>query len=207
MLGRRFSRPRHGTVVAYLALFVALGGGAYAVTTAPKNSVVSRSIQAGEVRTADIDAGAVTGSKLRAGAVGQAKLAKAEPWHEVGAPGQPQFLPDGGYVWKNYDAVHNSAGFYRDPYGRVHLKGLVCEHGVGTCSSGGSAVLIPIFQLPAGFHPAREIEFATSSQGLFARLDIKPDGTVSADPPFDVNSLYLDNISFRCAPSGASGCP
>jgi hypothetical protein len=40
--------------VAYFALFFALGGSAYAVSTAPKNSVVSKSIQDGEVKTQDL---------------------------------------------------------------------------------------------------------------------------------------------------------
>lgn len=31
--------PSHSTVIAYLALFVALGGTAYAATQLPKNSV------------------------------------------------------------------------------------------------------------------------------------------------------------------------
>ena len=35
----RFRRPRHGTVAAYLALFVALGGTGYAAATLPRNSV------------------------------------------------------------------------------------------------------------------------------------------------------------------------
>jgi hypothetical protein len=52
------TRPRHGTVVAYLALFIALGGAAYAVKSAPKNSVTSKSIKKGAVKSADVkDAG------------------------------------------------------------------------------------------------------------------------------------------------------
>lgn len=45
--------------VGLLALFVALGGTAFAVTTAPKNSVVSKSIRANAVRSADVKDGAV----------------------------------------------------------------------------------------------------------------------------------------------------
>ncbi len=56
---------RHGTIVAYLALFVALGGAAYAVTTAPKNSVTAKSIKRGAVRTADVKNENLTGVDVR----------------------------------------------------------------------------------------------------------------------------------------------
>jgi hypothetical protein len=39
------ARLSYGNVIATLALFVALGGAAYAATTAPKNSVASKSIR------------------------------------------------------------------------------------------------------------------------------------------------------------------
>jgi hypothetical protein len=40
----RLRRPSHGTVVAYLALFVALGGSSYAAVTLKRNSVKSKHI-------------------------------------------------------------------------------------------------------------------------------------------------------------------
>src|SRR2546423_6300166 len=70
----RGRRPSHATVVAYLALFTALGGGAYAATSLPKNSVgtkqlkdnavISSKIKDGGVHGADIARRAVTGSKV-----------------------------------------------------------------------------------------------------------------------------------------------
>ena len=66
----RLSR-RHTTAVAYLALFVALGGSAYAIRTAkaPKNSVVTRSIKLGAVTRAKIADDAVNGAKVAPGAL------------------------------------------------------------------------------------------------------------------------------------------
>lgn len=64
--------------VGLLALFVALGGTAFAVTTAPRNSVVSKSIRADAVRAADIDAGAVKAAEVATGAIGPAKLKLAQ---------------------------------------------------------------------------------------------------------------------------------
>ena len=42
---RRFRRPSHATVVAYLALFIALGGASYAAATLPAGSVGTKQIR------------------------------------------------------------------------------------------------------------------------------------------------------------------
>jgi hypothetical protein len=64
----RVSRPSHATVIAYLALFVALAGGAYAASLA-KNSVKAKQIAKNAVRAAEIKADAVTESEMAADAV------------------------------------------------------------------------------------------------------------------------------------------
>jgi hypothetical protein len=46
--------PRHSTIVAYLALFVALGGTAGAAVTLRANSITSREIRNGSVTRADL---------------------------------------------------------------------------------------------------------------------------------------------------------
>jgi hypothetical protein len=64
--------------------------------------------------------------------------ATAEGWHNVAAAGQaqPAFIRQtcsdsnpfdySPKVWANYDSrVHNTAAFYKDPFGMVHLKGLI----------------------------------------------------------------------------------
>ena len=55
----KLRRPTHATVVAYLALLVALGGSAYAVS---------------KVRTSDLQRGAVTGVKVRNHSIGAKDL-------------------------------------------------------------------------------------------------------------------------------------
>src|SRR3954463_9148802 len=62
-------RPSHGTVVAYLSLFVALGGTSVAAVTIANNAVVSRSIKDGQVKTADLGANAVTSAKVKDGSL------------------------------------------------------------------------------------------------------------------------------------------
>lgn len=65
------------TVIACIALFVALGGAAVAAKTASKNSVKTASIANGAVTTAKIRNGAVTTGKLRNGGVTGQKIAPA----------------------------------------------------------------------------------------------------------------------------------
>jgi formylglycine-generating enzyme required for sulfatase activity len=64
-------RPNHATVVAYLALFVALGGTAWALAA---QSVGTRELKTGAVTARKIDDGAVTTAKIEDGAVTAPKL-------------------------------------------------------------------------------------------------------------------------------------
>jgi hypothetical protein len=52
MSAKQRSRPSHATVVAYLALFVALGGSAYAAVGLPRNSVGTKQLKDGAVTSA-----------------------------------------------------------------------------------------------------------------------------------------------------------
>ncbi len=70
-----FRRPGHAAAVAYVALFIALGGGAFAVTRAPQNSVSSAAIVDGQVKRTDLAAGAVATAKIARQAVTTRKLA------------------------------------------------------------------------------------------------------------------------------------
>ncbi len=58
------SHLTYANVMATLAVFLVLGGGAYAAFHLPKNSVRSRNIVNGQVKTPDLATGAVTGPKL-----------------------------------------------------------------------------------------------------------------------------------------------
>ena len=67
MLSRLRSRVNHATVVAYLALFIALGGVGYAAATLPANSVGTRQLKNGAVTKRKLANGAVTTRKLARG--------------------------------------------------------------------------------------------------------------------------------------------
>jgi hypothetical protein len=57
----------YANVMATISVFLVLGGGAYAAFHLPKNSVRSKHIVNGQVKTPDIAADAVTRSRLRNG--------------------------------------------------------------------------------------------------------------------------------------------
>src|SRR4051794_12277216 len=65
----RMVRPSYASVTATLALFISLGGGAYAAGAFPANSVGAKQIKKGAVERAKLKDNAVDGSKLLDGAV------------------------------------------------------------------------------------------------------------------------------------------
>jgi hypothetical protein len=82
-------RPSHGTVVAYVSLFVALGGTSVAAVTIAKNAVVSSSIKDGQVKTVDLGANAVTSAKVKAGSLLASDLKAGELPAAVPGPQGP----------------------------------------------------------------------------------------------------------------------
>jgi hypothetical protein len=67
-------RPTPSMVVALLALFVALGGGAYAAIKLPPNSVGSRQLKTSAVTRGKLAKNAVTGAKVKNGSLTGADL-------------------------------------------------------------------------------------------------------------------------------------
>jgi hypothetical protein len=68
-------RPSHTTAVAYLALFVALGGSAYAASHLGKKTVGTKQLKGGAVTAAKLKKNAVTKAKIKAAAVDGSKIA------------------------------------------------------------------------------------------------------------------------------------
>lgn len=123
--------------------------------------------------------------------------AAGEPWHVVGASGQPNFTDS---CWINYNfggTPFNEAGFYKDQVGIVHLRGLVSPWCAGRNGAGEV-----IFTLPAGYRPA-EIEVqATISNNAINRINVRPNGEVVPElaiGPGSLTWISLDGISFRAA--------
>ena len=68
---RRIRVPSHGTIAAYLALFIALGGTAYALE---RGSITSREIATGAVKGSEIKSGGVGKADIRANAVAPSEI-------------------------------------------------------------------------------------------------------------------------------------
>jgi len=74
MIGRLLDKLTYANVVATIALFGVLTGGAYAAFRAPVNSVGSRQLKAKSVTQGKIANGAVTGGKIEAEAITGANI-------------------------------------------------------------------------------------------------------------------------------------
>lgn len=116
----------------------------------------------------------------------QLQLGQVEEWHEVGTSGEPAFQNS----WTNDTSSYPTAAFYKDPMGRVHLKGQVTG-GV----SGNSA-----FVLPVGYRPSTLLVFPAYnfSGNTIARIYVTSVGTVQ--PLFTGTApqrIPLNGVSFR----------
>ena len=218
-------------VLAAVALFVALSGGAYAALKLPNNSVksatikngqvkaadlakksvTSAKIKDGQVKTADLAAasvngtkiadgqvggadladgsvgtsklpdGAINGAKIADGQVGGADLTPDEPFHIVGAPGEPAFGNggEGDCLWSNVadaslspPAPFNPVSFYKGKDGIVHLSGAAMSKDGpgGDAACGGvddTATEGAVFVLPAGYRPPHLMVFTVGTIGAF----------------------------------------
>jgi hypothetical protein len=149
-------RLSYSNVMVTILAVVVLGNGiADAAGHLGKNSVGTKQVKKNAITTAKIRKEAVTAAKVKKGTLTGTQinistlgvvptaqvanaLAPAEGWHEVGAAGEPPFENS----WKNASPAFQSAGFYKDQLGIVHLKGSV---------KGGTST--SVFHLPAGFRP------------------------------------------------------
>ena len=93
-----------------------------------------------------------------------------EPWHVVGAAGEP-FLGSG---WTHLGAPYNNVGFRKTPDGRVQLRG------VAVPAAGAAAIA---FTLPVGYRPAATmfvpaLGFKSANGHLTVNCSIGTDGFV-----------------------------
>jgi hypothetical protein len=83
----RSYRPSHATVVAYLALFVALGGSSYAAVKLGKNSVKGRNIAANAVTSPKVKNGSLLKADFKAGQLPRGDQGERGPKGDQGEPG------------------------------------------------------------------------------------------------------------------------
>lgn len=88
--------------------------------------------------------------------------------------------------WANAGSPYETAGYYKDPFGQVHLKGAI---GVG--ASGTTA-----FTLPSGYRPIATLRIASADTGGNHYTEITASGEVQPQRGAAGNA-YLDGVSFR----------
>jgi hypothetical protein len=71
MIGDRLT---YANVMATVAVFLALGGGAYAALRVPKNSVGSRQLKKNSVNSSKVKDGTLTGNDFKKGSIGATQL-------------------------------------------------------------------------------------------------------------------------------------
>ena len=210
-------RLTYANVMATVAVFIALGGTAYAFHLGKnsvgskqlkKNAVVTAKIKKEAVTAAKVKKGTLTGTQINASTLGTVPTAQTaqtaqaantlsppEAWHEVGAPGEPPFENK----WHNFGQAYESVAFYKDHEDVVHLRG----HAIGGDES-------TVLRLPPGFRPAdeKQLFFQVGCGGGVACADgtgqLQIDGPggakindSSAFAPPGAEELQLSGITFR----------
>jgi hypothetical protein len=86
-------------------------------------------------------------------------------------------------TWVNFNSGYSPAGYYKDPMGFVHLRGLVVS---GTANT-------TIFTLPVGSRPPYINNLIASVNGAATNLIIGSDGTIASSGGA-TGGVYLDGI-------------
>jgi hypothetical protein len=204
-------RLTYANVMSSIAVFLVLGGAAFAAVQLPKNSVGTKQLKKNAVTKAKIKKNAVTTAKIKNDAVTGAKVNEAtlgtvpsanlansippaEPTHLVGAAGEPGFENGSTNFPGEGGLSFNSVGFYKDHEGIVHLQGI---------AKAGSGSIPSVFTLPPGFRPAagklivlQQIEESTviiaGSSVSSGGVDLSGKVLGQAEKP-----VVLDGITFR----------
>jgi hypothetical protein len=217
----------YANVMASLGVFLALGGGAYAATTLQKNSVGPKQIRKNAVTGKKVKNRSLTGADVNLKKLGKvpsaatadratsaatadtatsagtattaSNLAAPEAFHEVGAPGDTPFSPGASnFPSPSPDIDFETAGFYKDHEGLVHLRGMV--------NPGAGQIL---FKLPPGYQPRTRklLELVASCRCPTAEKTVTvqiigpgvspgTDGNILADS----GPVSLDGLTFRAGP-------
>jgi len=204
----------------------AIKKGAVTKKALKRGAVTGKAIAPGAVGAAAIAPGAVGTAAIADHAVSAAKLTAAESLHVIGTAGQPVFdnggdgdclYTDAGSAIPGTDI--EPVGFYKDPYNRVYLSGIVnqAEAAGGDGDCGDTSVTDSsrdqvFFILPPAYRPAQAVVRAFAGGATIingpAPLTLSP-GTVALPPgavamssnPGD--SVPLSGVDFRAAGSAA----
>src|SRR3954469_4014829 len=190
---RVFSSHLRGNVIAYVALFAALGGTSYAAVKLPANSVGSKQLKKNAVTAAKIKAGAVDGTKIKAGTLKATAFAPGQaptgPKGDTGATG-----PAGANGTNGAAGAKGDKGDKGNPGDPATADGASVQ--TGRINTAGFTVCITA--AASGYSPTASCDVA----GLVARAGVVPTDRVvrnfSASIPTTVGNtlrVYLVNAS------------
>lgn len=204
-------RPLVGsnTTVYDVLLDSGVAGGYVGIDKSTGNVTLNRGSSVSIYVDLSFDTGTVTNYMVGPqGPAGGNATANLDTWHQVGTAGEPAYQNS----WVTYPGW-TGASFRKDPFGRVHLRGLIRNGTVGQ----------PIFTLPVGCRPPSGliIDAQAGEPNGNARMTIAADGTVSCaslGTGADGQFLSLWGISFDTdtvtsymvgpqGPAGAKGDP
>lgn len=88
--------------------------------------------------------------------------------------------------WANFSSDYHMAGYYRDAFGRVFLRGLIASGSVGSTA----------FTLPSGYRPEKHCLFSVVSNDSIGQVFITTAGAVTPISPSNNAWVSLEGISF-----------
>lgn len=106
-----------------------------------------------------------------------------EYWHTLGSTDEPLL----NSPWESVGGNYAIPSYYRDPYGRVWLKGRI---------AGGASGSV-VFQLPLGYRPSEYAPLSSIANDALARLEIRPNGDVVFLAGTASTYLDLDGLNFK----------
>jgi hypothetical protein len=104
-------------------------------------------------------------------------------YKNIGGVGSPAFANS----WANYGSGYVNAGYWKDPFGIVHLRGMISSGTVGNSA----------FTMAPGYRPAENHIFGTISNGAIGRVDVSTDGTVKPVSPSSNTWVSLSGITYK----------
>jgi hypothetical protein len=148
---RRLRRQvTYANVMSSIAVFAALGGGAYAATQLPKNSVGTRQLKANAVTSSKVKDGSLLQQDFKAGQLPVGPAGPAGPAGKDGAAGAPatKYFAAVGTDGTLYGhgtataATHVGTGYYKVTFGSADLTGCAAVAGVGYGPPAGSSPVL-----------------------------------------------------------------
>ncbi len=92
--------------------------------------------------------------------------------------------------WSNVGGVYQTAQYYIDSTGIVHLEGSIKKSIAGVAGE-------TIFTLPVGYRPSAQLSFPVDANGAYGKIDVKANGTVVYQVGTATVSISLSGITFR----------